>query len=465
MTAFRERWPGAAGAIGLGCLALVLLHLLEPAGSATWAYAHLDRHPALPWLAAASVVVLPAAAAWAWQRPWIQAPVGRFGVARAAAVVGAATVAVAGVGAAWPVTPICIDSWYFATAVGDGVSGNPRWYLTLWSFSELSQLARPLVTPLAFVRLMNGVVSAWALAALAAAARTLGRTRGEAIAIAALCWTAFGVLQLAFGYVDVYPTALCLLAVYLWLGSGVLVGNRHPVWATVVAAIAPFFYVGLVLLAPSCLVLLWVSGRRRGWRVVAEAGGAALLAAGAATVPGYGMPFAWAALARDLAPALQPGAPVDGRGALLPQSEIVSARHWIGLLHLLLLTDAVGVLLLLACGGAAVRRLPSAESLWLAALLVPSLAYLATMDALFGLYADWDLFSYLAAITALAGAYAFVVWARAAPRIAGPLLGLALAAATVHLMARLNGLDIDFHRHLAETPFRIPVAGAPSVAR
>jgi hypothetical protein len=47
----------------------------------------------------------------------------------------------------------------------------------------------------------------------------------------------------------------------------------------------------------------------------------------------------------------------------------------------------------------------------------------------------------------------------------GPLAGLAVAAAVVHLMARLNGLDIDFHRHLAETPFRIPVAGAPSVAR
>src|SRR6185436_9510878 len=250
-------------------------------------------------------------------------------------------------------------------------------------------------------------------------------------------------------YVDVYPTAFCLTAVYLWLGSGVLVRDRDPLWATVVAAIGPFFYVGLVLLAPSCLVLLWVAGRRRGWRSVARAAAVAVLAAGAATLPGYGVPFAWLRFAQELAPALQPGAPVDGRGPLLPEHELATFHHWLGLAHLLLLTDAVGVLLLLACGVAAGRRLPAEQTAWMVVLLLPSAAYLVTMDPLFGLFADWDLYSYLAAVSALCGAYAFVVWTRSAPRLAGPLAGLAVAAAVVHLMARLNGLDIDFHRHLA----------------
>jgi hypothetical protein len=84
----------------------------------------------------------------------------------------------------------------------------------------------------------------------------------------------------------------------------------------------------------------------------------AVLAAGAATLPGYGVPFAWLRFAQDLAPALQPGAPVDGRGPLLPEHELATFRHWLGLAHLLLLTDGVGVLLLLVCGVAV--RTPAA---------------------------------------------------------------------------------------------------------
>src|SRR5262249_25571971 len=155
---------------------------------------------------------------------------------------------------------------------------------------------------LVLVRIMNGVVSAWGLAALAAAARTLARTRGEAIAMIALTWTAFGTLQLAIGYVDVYPTALCLTAMYLWLGSGVLVRDHHPAWAIAVAAIGPFFYVGVVLLGPSCLVLLWVAWQRRGWRPVIEAVVVGIVVAGLATLPGYGAPFAWLRFGRELAP-------------------------------------------------------------------------------------------------------------------------------------------------------------------
>ena len=70
-----------------------------------------------------------------------------------------------------------------------------------------------------------------ALAALAGCARRLGRTRGEVVAITLLAWSAFGVLQLAIGYVDVYPTVLALMALYLWAALGALDGTLHPVWA------------------------------------------------------------------------------------------------------------------------------------------------------------------------------------------------------------------------------------------
>jgi hypothetical protein len=446
----------AAGVITLGCLVLLGVHAACPPGL-TWAYAHLDRHPLLPALAALVVVTLPPCIGWLWRRPAAAAAVRPLGAGRVAWLVGAGMVVVTVVGLAWPVTPICIDAWYFATAVGDGVSRNPRWYLTLWIFAAVAEPLRPILEPLTVVRALNGVVAAGGLAALAACARTLGRTEGEAAAITALTWTAFGVLQLALGYVDVYPTALFLTALYLWAGSAVLLRNRHPAWATVLVAIAPFFYVGLVLLAPSCLVLLWVAGRRHGGRRVLEALGLALLAAGAATVPGYGVPFAWGTFGRELGPALRVGVAIDGRGALLPMAELATGRHWFGIAHLLLLIDGVGVMLLLVCGPIAARFAAPPLVVWAAALLLPGAAYLVTMDALFGIFADWDLFSYLAAVTSMCGAYVFVVWGRRAPRAFPLLLGLALATATVHLMARLNALDVDFHRHLAETPFRVPL--------
>jgi hypothetical protein len=458
------RVPVAAAAILLGCAAMIAVHLLSPPAALTWAYAHLDRHPLLPLAAASAALLVPFGVAALWRLPWAAAPVRPLGVRRAAALVAAGTGVVALVGLRWPVTPICIDAWYFATAVGDGVSKSPRWYLTVWTFATATAPLGHLAGTLVLVRALNSVVAAWGLAALAACARTLGRTEGEAAAMTALAWTTFGIAQLALGYVDVYPTALCLTALYLWAGSAVLLRDRHPVWPTTLVAIAPFFYVGLVLLGPSCLVLLWVAGRRHGGRCVAEAVAVAVLVAGAATIPGYGMPFAWTAFAHDLAPALTPGAAIDGRGTFLPATELARGRHWLELGHLLLLLDGVGVLLLATCGANAARRVPAALALWAGAVLAPSLAYLATMDPLFGAFADWDLFSYVAALTAVFGGYAFVVWGRGAPRLMAPLLGVALAASLVHLMARLNALEVDFHRHLAETPFRVPVDKAPPPA-
>lgn len=446
-------------------LALVALHLLAPPGPITWSYAHLDRHALLPVAAVVSALLFPAAGAWLWGGAWVAAPVAPWGARWPVVALALGTSLVVTLGLAWPVTPICIDAVLFANAVADGITTNPRWYLTLWVFSRVADLLRGLVPPLAVAQALNGVAAAGAMAALAATARTLARTNGEALVMTALTWTAFGVCQLAWGYLDVYPTALALTALYLWAGSAVLVRGRHPLWAAATVALAPFFYVGLSLLAPSLVVVLWAAWRRRGGRCVAEAVAGAVLLAGLATLPGYGLPFAWTSFARELSPALAPGAPVDGRGMLLPPSELQRAGHWLGLAHLFLLIDGVGCVLLAVCGPLAVRRGLGPVALWALAVLVPTLAYTVTMDPLFGVFADWDLFSWVAAVTALWGAYAFVVWARGmSPRVVGALAGLAAAAASVHLAARLNGLHVDFHRHLVETPFRVPVAGAPAPA-
>src|SRR5207247_2162802 len=84
-----------------------------------------------------------------------------------------------------------------------------------------------------------GLAASVALVALAGAARRLGRTRGEAGAIALVAWTAFGVAQLVPGYLDVYPFALAVTALYLWTALGVLAGDVHPGWPLVIAFLAP----------------------------------------------------------------------------------------------------------------------------------------------------------------------------------------------------------------------------------
>jgi hypothetical protein len=447
-----------ASVITLACVGLLAIHIGEPAARFTWAYSHLGRHWALPGLAGLVVGVVPLGVALGWRRPWASAPVQPLGWRRVVAATLVVMVVVVGVGLVWPVTPICIDAWYFVTAVSDGVTRNPRWYLTLWSFSGIAEWLRPWMGPILVVRVLNGLLAGGALMALAACARTLASTKGEAAAITALAWTAFGVLQLGLGYIDVYPIALCGTALYLWAGSAVLLRDRHPLWPTVIVAAGPFFYVGLVLLVPSWFVLLWAVARRpRGARRVLEAVGVAFAVAALATVPGYGSVAAWPAYVRDLGAVLAPGAAILGRGPLLPPHEIVSGANLLGLGHLLVLLDGVGVVLLLACGAAVIGRVPAALAAWALAILAAAAAYLLTMDPLFGAFADWDLFSYLAAATALWGAYAFVVWGRTRPRVFPVLLGLALATAVVHLLARLNALDVDFHRHLAETPFRVSV--------
>lgn len=447
-----------AAIIVAGAAVLLLLHFVVPPLGATWAFAHLARRPLLPWVAAALVVLLPPLGGWLWPRPWLHAPLRPMRPVTAGLAAAAVIGAVVAAGLRWPAVPICIDSWWFAKAVGDGVTQNPRWELALWTFGRVAHWVRPWATPTTTVRVLNGLLAGTALVALAGAARRLGRSVGEAAAITALAWTAFGTLQLALGYVDVYPVELAFVALHLWAGAAALAGKRHPAWAVALAAAGPFFYVGLVLLAPSAVVLAWFGGpsaeRRRRLAVCALV---AVAAAGVATVPVHGVPFAWPAFVHAMATEGNPAAAFGRGGPALGVSEILTAMQLTGVLHVLVLVDGVGVLLLVACAWPAAAIAPRRLACWGAAVLAPQLAYLLVMDPLFGHFADWDLFSTLAASTSLFGGVAFVTWGRGAPRATGVLLGLALAAALVHLLARLDALDVAFAAHLAETPFRVTI--------
>ena len=450
----RIRRPSAVAlALAAGLAGELALHFLEPRLALTWSYAHLGRRAALPWLGIALVLALPAAGRCAWRQPGVERPLGA--VSWRSTLGGCALAgAVLALGRACPAPLVSIDPWFLVKSVAEGTGENGRWYLLLWSYERLGAAVRPWLDAPQVIRTVSGLAASVALVALAGAARRLGRTRGEAGTITLLAWSAFGTAQLVPGYLDVYPFALAVTALYLCTALGALAGDVHPGWPLALAFVAPFFYIGLVLLLPSTAVIALSAARRPEARAPLALGLlAAVAAAGAATLPGFGAPFAWRAfVARAHADSgWQLG--LSPTSSLLPLGYLLSGAHAREVVHTLLLVDGVGVLLLVVCGAWLPRRDPAAALL--ALLVAPWLAYVVAMDPLFGAFADWDLFSYGAAATSLLGAYAFVAWGRAAPRAFGWLLGLALAAASVHLLARWNALDVDLPRHLLESPYHV----------
>jgi len=450
----RIRRPSAVAlALAAGLAGELALHFLEPRLALTWSYAHLGRRAALPWLGIALVLALPAAGRCAWRQPGVERPLGA--VSWRSTLGGCALAgAVLALGRACPAPLVSIDPWFLVKSVAEGTGENGRWYLLLWSYERLGAAVRPWLDAPQVIRTVSGLAASVALVALAGAARRLGRTRGEAGTITLLAWSAFGTAQLVPGYLDVYPFALAVTALYLCTALGALAGDVHPGWPLALAFVAPFFYIGLVLLLPSTAVIALSAARRPEARAPLALGLlAAVAAAGAATLPGFGAPFAWRAfVARAHADSgWQFG--LSPTSSLLPLGYLLSGAHAREVVHTLLLVDGVGVLLLVVCGAWLPRRDPAAALL--ALLVAPWLAYVVAMDPLFGALADWDLFSYGAAATSLLGAYAFVAWGRAEPRAFGWLLGLALAAAGIHLLARWNALDVDLPRHLLESPYHV----------
>lgn len=457
---------GHAGGASVGALlgaSLVTylgVHFLDPSLAITWSYAHLARRRALPWIAASLVAGLPPLTAWAWASAAAARPLGHLRRPRVAAVLLIGCFVLVTLGLRYPAPAICIDPWEFVKGVGDGTTRCARWYLTLWSLSRLSLLLRPLLSAVTFIRIANTVLAALALAALAGCARRLARTRGEAVAITLLTWSAFGVAQLVPRYIDVYPTPLLMTALYLWTALGALAGERHLGWPVLLATLGPFFYIGLVLVVPSILLVVWITARRPGgWARLAVAGAIALGIAGAATLPWFGRPFAWQALLDEVIRHSTWPARPGWSGDTLPLAFMFSTRHAAEVLHTLFLVDGVGAVLIGVCGSWLVRQgLVDSRAVLLALVAGPYLAYVVAMDPVFGPFADWDLFSYGAIATSLLGAYAFVCWGRRHARLFGPLLGMALAGAFVHLLARLNALDVDLAQHLRESPYHIDLS-------
>ena len=131
------------------------------------------------------------------------------------------------------------------------------------------------------------------------------------------------------------------------------------------------------------------------------------------------------------------------------------------------LVDGVGILCSLTVGvWLAGRLLRNREwdvrAVVLGGTAAAQLLYLVTFDTLLSPVTQWDPFAPASIATALFGGWALVRWLRSARRGHGWVVGLALALALVHLLARLDTTDVDLQRHQAESPATLVVPSAPA---
>ncbi|MBY0279392.1 hypothetical protein K2Z84_28990, partial [Candidatus Binatia bacterium] len=463
-----DRYGGAtvAGAIALGAALILWLHVTEPQLAATWSFAHLGRHPVLRWLAVLVVLALPVAGKLLWRGRSPSRAIAPLRWWHGAIAVLLLWAVLALLGLRFPAPVICIDAVYFVKETRDGTAGNHRWFLALWSYGSIYRALGGALDGKTFVRVLNALMTAVACVAVVGSARLLGRDRREALTISALVLTSFGNLQLALGYIDVYPIPQAAMALFAWTALRAVRGGGSPLWPLAIAAVGPLCYVGLLLLAPAALVLaITIALEPGGIRRLLPAVAGVVLLLGVGTLPLHGRPWDLLAFVRGVAHDAQPQLGLSETSSLLPIGYAFGVKHLTELLHGLLLTDAVGTLLLVTALPAVLWTTRDAPTwrmlLLLGALAGPVLVYAFLMDPLFGPYADWDLFSYGALASSLLGAYAFVLWARAHDAWAGPLAGLLVAAAVVHALARLNALDVDFARHMREEPFHVAVPALP----
>ncbi len=460
-TSSRTGCLAVGGLLAVGLAANLGLHLLEPRLAVTWSYAHLWRYRALGWLAVGVVLAVPPTVAAVWRGPALAEPLRPVAAWQVAVATLALFSAFAYAGLRHPSHPTTIDPPLYVIAISRG-EVNARHLLTTWSLGRLAALLRPWIAPASLILVMSAVYGTITQLALVASARRLARTRSDALAIAVLSCTAFGVVQMCFGVANSRSVALAMLSVFCWTALRVVDGAGSALWPFLIGIVGIFWYNGLVLLAPSLVVLAAELLRRPGGRSeLARAVATSVLAAGLATVPTYGAAFAWAPFLRDAHAASSCELGVSPTSCLLPPGYVFTTRHALEVLHVWLLIDGVGILLLAVAGTWLLIRLVR-ERTWdpKAALLAPIVAgvfaFSLTMDNLFGNYANWDVFSYGAAASGLLGSYAFVAWGRECPSVFRVLLGVALAAAVVHLLARLNAMHIALSLHAAESP---PPAG------
>jgi hypothetical protein len=231
----------------------------------------------------------------------------------------------------------------------------------------------------------------------------------------ALAVGTFGLAQLGFGHIEVYPVFVLVVLVYAWTALGGMPERLRPVAIGGALAVALWSHLAAIWLVPSAwMVVKDGPGRLR--RLMHLGGGfvigGALVLAG--VMAGYGVSLGELSGAAWREVVETPGGWVEG-------GRLLSAGHWLGLVREYLLL-AWGLPFLLGW-----RRLRTAWKdrdpavrflIWMS---LPLVAWSLVWEQKLGPVEDWDLFTVVAVPLALLGAW-LVLKARAARGLVLPLV-------------------------------------------
>ena len=322
--------------------------------------------------------------------------------------------------------------WSFRTSVtlGDGAyiaqrMENEHYFSTRWYLAYLIILGvhRTLgtllsLTPLESLRLTSVLAGATSVVLLAKIVGRLFPQHREQWLLVWLLPSAYGLIQLWFGYAEIYPLVAFGWIVLIWVYLLVLDNKLSLVWASMTSGIVYLFYIGNVLILPAYgyLILLSVS-RLPNWQTRLKNLVLNFLVLIGTIMLCLSLKFGtnfvryWASQVASANTVM--GASSDS--IFYPAAMLLGKNHIMNIINEWLLVDASGILLtilglLLWKLSTSQRRSQERNSrMYLLGLVaIPYLVYSFMMEPLLGYPMDWDLFSYVALFTWLFGGYVFI---------------------------------------------------------
>ena len=150
------------------------------------------------------------------------------------------------------------DGAYIAQRMENEHYFSTRWYLayliTLGVHRTLGTMLS--LTPLESLRLTSVLAGATSVVLLAKIVGRLFPQHREQWLLVWLLPSAYGLIQLWFGYAEIYPLVAFGWIVLIWVYLLVLDNKLSPVWASMTSGIVYLFYIGNILMLPTSIYLL-----------------------------------------------------------------------------------------------------------------------------------------------------------------------------------------------------------------
>ena len=355
--------------------------------------------------------------------------------------------------------------WLLQTTVilGDGIDivrnldtpayTSTRWYL---SYQIISIFYRVVGKNLGFsalesLRLISSLSGATTAILTLKIADELFDDRMNKLLYAWLFPSAYGVIQLWFGYAEIYPVVTLGWAILIWAYLRVINGKMSLRLASVLTGIVYLLYLGNVLIVPAYVFLLFVTLRRYPdvkSRVYELALSGVFLLGPILLLIFYKFnPRTFYKFWQSQVASSNIVRGTSSASIFYSVHALISRQHLIEILSEWSLLDSTGFVMLLVspvlwlCLKNGRTQINRTKLVLLLVITGPYIAYSFLMEPLLGYPQDWDLFSYIALFISLCGQYLFLLSREHLPGFRW-LYAFSVATGWFHTLSVLLGLHL-----------------------